>query len=89
MKIVSFETPAGLRLGVVEGDQAIDLQAVDAKVPNELGALLAATKGDLSSVADLAKRACAAERVVRGPIFPPISCPRGWTCKTKPTEKCQ
>jgi hypothetical protein len=50
MKIVSFEGPAGQRLGVVEGDQVIDLQAADAKVPNELGALLASTKGDLSSV---------------------------------------
>src|SRR5262249_39962424 len=47
----------GPRLGVVEGDQVVDLQAADAKVPNELGALLAATKGDLSSVKDLAKRA--------------------------------
>jgi 2-keto-4-pentenoate hydratase/2-oxohepta-3-ene-1,7-dioic acid hydratase in catechol pathway len=62
MKIVSFESPAGLRLGVVEGDQVIDLQAADPKVPNELGALLAATSGDLSSVKDLAKRAPAAAR---------------------------
>ena len=49
MKIVSFEAPAGLRLGVVEGDQVIDLQAADAKVPTDLGALLAATNGDLSA----------------------------------------
>jgi len=62
MKIVSFETPAGLRLGVVEGDQVIDLQAADAKVPNELGALLASTKGDLSSLNDVAKRAPASAR---------------------------
>ena len=32
MKIVGFESNEGLRLGVVEGDQVIDLQAVDAKV---------------------------------------------------------
>jgi 2-keto-4-pentenoate hydratase/2-oxohepta-3-ene-1,7-dioic acid hydratase in catechol pathway len=62
MKIVSFESPAGLRLGVVEGDQVVDLQAADAKVPNELGALLASTNGDLSSVNDLAKRAPAVAR---------------------------
>src|SRR6266852_3267783 len=62
MKIVSFESPSGLRLGVVEGDQVVDLQAADAKLPNELGALLAATKGDLSSVKDAAKRAPASAR---------------------------
>ena len=62
MKILSFESPAGLRLGVVEGDQVVDLQATDAKVPTDLGALLAATKGDLSSVKDLAKRAPAEAR---------------------------
>src|SRR5215470_7406982 len=56
MKIVSFETPAGLHLGVVAGDQVVDLQAADPKVPSDLGALLAATKGDLSSVQDLANR---------------------------------
>src|ERR1051326_8687976 len=57
MKILSFESPAGQRLGVVEGDQVIDLQGADAKVPNELGALLASTNGDLSSVKDLARPA--------------------------------
>ena len=62
MKILSFESPAGRRLGVVEGDQVIDLQAADTKVPNELGALLASTNGDLSSVEDLAERAPAAAR---------------------------
>ncbi len=62
MKIVSFESPSGLRLGVVEGDRVVDLQAADPKVPNELGALLTATKGDLSSVKDAAKRAPASAR---------------------------
>jgi acylpyruvate hydrolase len=62
MKIVSFESPASLRLGVVEGDQVVDLQAADAKVPNELGALLASTNGDLSSVKGLVKRAPASAR---------------------------
>src|SRR5215467_5164153 len=37
MKIVSFETPAGLHLGVVAGDQVVDLQAADPKVPSDLG----------------------------------------------------
>src|SRR6201995_4923214 len=67
MKIVSFEGSGGLRLGVVEGDQVIDLQAVDPKVPGELGALLASTNGDLTSVKDVAKRAPAsAHRPLKG-----------------------
>jgi 2-keto-4-pentenoate hydratase/2-oxohepta-3-ene-1,7-dioic acid hydratase in catechol pathway len=62
MKIVGFETEAGLRLGVVEGDAVIDLQAVDAKVPGDLGVLLASSGGDLKEVADMAKRAPASAR---------------------------
>jgi 2-keto-4-pentenoate hydratase/2-oxohepta-3-ene-1,7-dioic acid hydratase in catechol pathway len=62
MKIVGFEAEGGLRLGVVEGDQVIDLQAVDAKVPADLGAVLAAHDGDLKSLGDIAKRAPASAR---------------------------
>ena len=62
MKIVGFETDAGPRLGVVEQDQVIDLQAVDAKTPTDLGALLAQTNGDLQAVRDLAAKANAAAR---------------------------
>ena len=62
MKIVGFEADGGLRLGVVEGDQVIDLQAVDAKVPNDLGAVLAASNGDLKPLDDIAKRAPASAR---------------------------
>jgi acylpyruvate hydrolase len=62
MKIVGFEAEGGLRLGVVEGDQVIDLQAVDAKVPADLGAVLAASNGDLKSLGDIAKRAPASAR---------------------------
>ena len=36
MKIVGFEAKEGLRLGVVEGDQVIDLQAVDPNLPADL-----------------------------------------------------
>ena len=42
MKIVGFEANNGLRLGVVEGDAVIDLQAVDASVPGDLGEFLQA-----------------------------------------------
>ena len=62
MKVVGFEAEGGLRLGIVEGDQVIDLQAVDAKVPSDLGAALAANNGDLKSLADVAKRAPASAR---------------------------
>jgi 2-keto-4-pentenoate hydratase/2-oxohepta-3-ene-1,7-dioic acid hydratase in catechol pathway len=62
MRVMSFEGDGGLRLGVVEGDQVIDLQAVDAKVPTDLGAALAANSGDLKPLADIAKKAPAAAR---------------------------
>ena len=70
MKIVGFEGSGGLRLGVVEGDQVIDLQAVDAKVPSDLGAVLAAHNGDLKSLGDIAKKAPAsAHRPLTGLKF--------------------
>ena len=62
MKIVGFESSEGLRLGVVEGDQVIDLQAVDAKVPANLADVLKANNGDLKPLSDLAKRAPASAR---------------------------
>ena len=40
MKIVGFEANNGLRLGVVEGEHVIDLQAVDANLPGDLGEVL-------------------------------------------------
>ena len=51
-----------MRLGVVEGEEVIDLQAVDANVPVDLGAMLASNNGDLKPFADLAKRAPASAR---------------------------
>ena len=63
MKIVSFEANNGVRLGVVEGDTVIDNQAVDAKVPDDLGEFLRANNGDLQSLAELAKKAPAGARL--------------------------
>ena len=61
MKIVAFEGQGGPHLGVVEGDQVIDLQAADAKVPSDLGEWLAAEQRRHSSrLPILAKRAPAA-----------------------------
>ena len=70
MKIVGFEAEGGLRLGIVEGDQVVDLQAVDSKVPADLGAALAAHNGDVTPLADIAKRAPAtARRPLKGLKF--------------------
>ena len=50
MKIVGFEANGGLHLGVVEGDQVIDLQAVDESIPSDLGECLRRNNGDLSAL---------------------------------------
>ena len=57
MKIVGFEANGGLHLGVVEGDQVIDLQAVDKNIPSDLGEVLRRNNGDLAALKDAAKRA--------------------------------
>ena len=62
MKIVSFEANNGVRLGVVEGDAVIDLQAVDASIPSDLGEALRKNNGDLKPLADLAQKAPASAR---------------------------
>lgn len=62
MKIVGFEADKALHLGVVEGDQVIDLQAVDNRVPGDLGEWLRANDGNLKPLAALAARAPAAAR---------------------------
>ena len=62
MKIVSFAANNGLRLGVVDGDNVIDLQAVDANLPSDLGEFLARSNGDVKLLADVAKRAPASAR---------------------------
>src|ERR1700742_798092 len=62
MKIVGFETNEGVRLGVVDGDSVIDLQAVDPTVPGDLGTWLKSSDGDLKPLADLAKNAPASAR---------------------------
>jgi 2-keto-4-pentenoate hydratase/2-oxohepta-3-ene-1,7-dioic acid hydratase in catechol pathway len=82
MKIVGYETDAGLRLGVVEGDQVVELQAVDANMPADLGALLARTNGDLRPVRDLLARApAAARRPLKGLRFAlPVAKPGKIVC---------
>ena len=62
MKIVAFEGPGGSRIGVVEGEQVVDLQAAEPRVPNDLGAWLAKTNGDTLELGEIAKRAPASAR---------------------------
>src|SRR5436190_15588673 len=62
MKIVAFEGQGGPRIGIVEGDQVVDLQAAEAKVPKDLGAWLAKSNGDTNELAAIAKRAPANAR---------------------------
>jgi acylpyruvate hydrolase len=62
MKIVAFEGQGGPRLGVVEGDQVVDLQAVDTKVPADLGEWLAKNNGDTKALGEIVKKAPASAR---------------------------
>ena len=65
MKIVGFRTNEGLRLGVVEGEQVVDLQAVDPQAPYDLGEWLRRGNGDLGALKALAARAPASARPAR------------------------
>ena len=82
MKIVAFEGQGGPRIGIVEGDQVIDLQAADPKVPNDLGEWLAKTNGDTKQLGDIAKRAPAnARRPLSGISYAfPVACPGKIVC---------
>ncbi|MFL5045531.1 MAG: fumarylacetoacetate hydrolase family protein [Xanthobacteraceae bacterium] len=62
MKILGLELNRELRLGVVDGDQVIDLKVADEKAPSDLREWLARHDGDLKPLADLAKRAPAGAR---------------------------
>src|ERR1700676_4371601 len=62
MKIVGFHTNEGLHLGVIQGEEVIDLQAVDRNAPYDLGEWLRRDNGDLSPLKDLARRAPASAR---------------------------
>ncbi len=63
MKIVAFELNGAPHLGVVEGDQVIDLQAADPKLPADLRTVLEQNKGDLKPLGELAKKAPASARI--------------------------
>jgi acylpyruvate hydrolase len=63
MKIVGFEANNKVRLGVVDGDNVIDIQAVDAGMPSDLGDYLRAHNGDLKPLAAIAAKAPASARI--------------------------
>jgi len=69
MKIVAFEGQGGARLGAVEGDQVVDLNAADSKLPADLGEFLAKNNGDTRPLADIAKRAKEYGKVLFDPRF--------------------
>jgi acylpyruvate hydrolase len=81
MKIVAFEAREGRRLGVIEGEQVIDLQIADEKAPNDLGVWLR-RHGDLAPLAELAKRAPpAARRPLQGITYAlPVARPGKIVC---------
>jgi len=62
MKIVGFRADRSRRIGVVEGDSVIDIQQVDESAPHDLGVWLRRNRGDLTPLADLAKKAPASAR---------------------------
>ena len=82
MKIVGFEANGAPHLGVVEGDQVIDLQAVDAGIPGDLGEVLRRHNGDLTPLKDAAKRAPAgARRPLKGLTYGlPVAAPGKVIC---------
>jgi acylpyruvate hydrolase len=82
MKIVGFEAETGLRLGVVEGEHVVDLQAVDPKLPADLREVLEKTEGNLAPLGDLAKRApTSARRPLNGLKFAlPVARPGKIVC---------
>src|SRR6516164_7127285 len=82
MKIVGFESENAPRLGLIEGDQVIDLNAVDGRLSNDLGTALRDTDGNLAPLADLARRApTSARRPLHGLTYAlPVARPGKVVC---------
>jgi acylpyruvate hydrolase len=62
MKIAGFRLGGALHLGLVEDGEVINLQAIDPRIPSDLGVWLGANDGDLAPLALLASKAPAAAR---------------------------
>jgi len=63
MKIVGFEANDKVRLGVVDGDNVIDIQAVDPTIAGDLGDYLRATNGDMTQLKAAVAKATPAARI--------------------------
>lgn len=63
MRIVGFESDGHPRLGLVEGDQIVDLQSADPTLPGDLGEVLKKNGGDLGFI-----RALAGRSTIRRPL---------------------
>lgn len=57
MRFVGFEADGQHRLGVIDQDEVIDLQAVDNRLPGDLAEWLRANEGDLAPLGKLARHA--------------------------------
>jgi 2-keto-4-pentenoate hydratase/2-oxohepta-3-ene-1,7-dioic acid hydratase in catechol pathway len=62
MKIAGFRLGGALHLGLVEDSEVIDLQAIDPRIPGDLGEWLGANDGSFAPLALLAAKATAAAR---------------------------
>jgi 2-keto-4-pentenoate hydratase/2-oxohepta-3-ene-1,7-dioic acid hydratase in catechol pathway len=62
MRIVGFTAGGKQRLGVIEDDEVIDLQAIDPYLPSNLADVLAKSNGDLKNLREFAKNASASAR---------------------------
>jgi 2-keto-4-pentenoate hydratase/2-oxohepta-3-ene-1,7-dioic acid hydratase in catechol pathway len=62
VKIARFEVGDTTHLGVIDGDEVIDLNELNRSLPNDLGDLLQICDGDLASIAALTKQAGSSSR---------------------------
>jgi len=80
MKLMMFEKAGGPALGLVEGDNVIDLAAADASLPKDLAALIAAGPAALASVKAAAAKASAKLPLASVKAALPIARPSKFIC---------
>ena len=82
MKLMMFATATGAALGVVDGESVIDVGAIDAGLPKDLLALVAAGPASLAAVKTAAGKAPASTRLALANVKPalPIAHPPKFIC---------
>jgi acylpyruvate hydrolase len=82
MRLMSFQDRAGRRLGLVQGEEVIDLSAVDADIPNDLTAFLQMGEAGRKAAAAAAAVAQSTARLARSAVRPmiPIDRPGKTVC---------